>query len=317
MAFFSSAKGPGPRAEYLARINRVIDYIDGHIGESLRLEDLARVANFSPFHFHRVFGALVGETLNAWIQRRRAELAAAALLSHSATPITSIALDFGYSGSDAFARAFRERFGMSATEWRGAPGEEWRKIRQTDRKNGQAPEEASGYDGGEIHAARRLFMDQSKYTVEVKEMPEMTVAYVRHIGPFQGMGEAFQKLMQWAGPRGLLRFPQTKILGVYHDNPHITETDKLRSDACITVPPETSVGGEIGKTIVPGGLFAVAHAEIASGEFGQAWDAMVDWLAGSGYQPDDRICYELYLNEPKDHPEGKFILDICEPIRPL
>ncbi|MDD8025396.1 MAG: GyrI-like domain-containing protein [Acidobacteriota bacterium] len=313
----SADKSRSSRAEYTARINRVIDYIDRHIGESLRLEDLARVANFSPFHFHRIFGAMVGETLNAWIQRRRAELAAAALIAYPATPITSIALDYGYSGSDAFARAFRERFGMSATEWRSEPGEEWRKNRQTDRKNGQAPAKASGYDGGEIHAARRLFMDKSKYTVEVKEMPEMTVAYVRHIGPFQGMGEAFQKLMQWAGPRGLLRFPQTKVLGVYHDNPHITETDKLRSDACITVSPEAKVEGEIGKMAIPGGLFAVAHAEIAPDEFGQAWDAMVDWMAGSGYQPDDRICYELYLNEPQNHPEGKFIIDICEPIKPL
>ncbi len=64
------------RAEYRARINRVIDHIDRNIGRSLRLEDLARTAHFSPFHFHRIFSALVGETLNAYIQRRRAEAAA-------------------------------------------------------------------------------------------------------------------------------------------------------------------------------------------------------------------------------------------------
>jgi AraC family transcriptional regulator len=63
------------RAEYRSRINRVIDHIDKHISESLRLEDLARVANFSAFHFHRIFGALVGETLNGWIQRKRPRLA--------------------------------------------------------------------------------------------------------------------------------------------------------------------------------------------------------------------------------------------------
>jgi AraC family transcriptional regulator len=305
------------RAEYMARINRVIDHIDRRIGESLRLEDLARVANFSPFHFHRIFGAMVGETLNVWIQRRRAEKAAACLLAYPAMPITSIALDCGYSGSDAFARAFREHFGMSATEWRGEPGRQWRKNRQMDRKAGQAPSLDSGYDGGEIHAARSQFMDKSKYKVEVKEMPPLTVAYVRHIGPFQGVAMAFQKLMQWAGPRGLIRFPQTQMLAIYHDSPHITETDKLRSDACITVPLDTKVEGEIGKTDIPGGLFAVAHAEITQDEFGQAWDALMDWLAGSGYQPDDRSCYEMYLNDPKSHPEGKFIIDICEPIKPL
>ncbi len=313
------------RAEYTARINRVIDYIDKHIGEELKLGDLARVANFSPFHFHRIFGALVGEPLNAWIQRRRAEMAASALLNKPKASITEIALDLGYSGSDAFARAFRDRFGMSASEWRSGGNEEWRKKRQTESnggqafgKNGQANRATSGYDGGEINPSRRSFVDKSKFKVEVKEMPALTVAYVRHIGPFQGMSQAFETLMRWAGPRGLLRFPQTQVLGVYHDNPDITETDKLRSDACITVPPETKVEGEIGKMNIPGGLFAVGRAEIAPGEFGEAWDAMVrDWLPESGYQPDDRVCYELYLNEPKNHPEGKFILDICEPIRPL
>jgi AraC family transcriptional regulator len=305
------------RAEYTARINRVIDYIDRNIGEDLHLEDLARVANFSPFHFHRIFGALVGETLNSWIQRRRAEKAAASLLAYPDRPVTSIALDCGYSGSDAFARAFRDHFGMSATEWRGGPGLERRKIRQEDRKTGQAPSLDPGYDGGEIQAARRSFMDKSRFQVEVKERSPLTVAYVRHIGAFQGVAQAFQKLMQWAGPRGLIRFPQTQMLAIYHDSPHITETDKLRSDACISVPRDTKVEGEIGKADIPGGLYAVAHAEIDATEFGQVWDALMDWMADSGYQPDDRPCYEVYLNDPQSHPQGKFIIDVCEPVKPL
>jgi len=42
--------------------------------------------------------------------------------------------------------------------------------------------------------------------------------------------------MRWAGPRGLLQFPKTKTLGVYHDDPEITDPSRLRSSACITVP---------------------------------------------------------------------------------
>ncbi len=313
------------RAEYRARINRVIDFIDKNIGRELRLEELAREANFSRYHFHRIFGALVGETLNAYIQRRRAELAAGALIVHPKATITEIALDYGYSGSDVFARTFRERFGMSASEWRAGGSETWRKNRQTKRKNGQTDgkigqEFSTALDDDECGqiSSRRSFMDKSKFKVEVKEVPSLTVAYVRHVGPFQEMGRAFEKLMRWAGPRGLIRFPETKSLGIYHDDPEITDTDKLRSDACITVPPETKVEGEVGKMTVPGGLFAVAYAEISPGEFGEAWNALMrDWLPGSGYQPDDRMCYELYLNDPKTHPEGKFIIEIHEPIRPL
>ena len=157
-----------------------------------------------------------------------------------------------------------------------------------------------------------------KMQVDVKEMPEMHVAYIRHIGPYNQIGGAFGKLMQWAGPRGLLRFPETKMLGVYHDDPGITEESKLQSSACITVPEGMPVDGEVGTMRIPGGLFAVGHVEINPDQFGEAWDKLMgEWLPESGYQPDDRPCYELYLNDPKQHPEGKFIVDICEPVRPM
>ena len=154
--------------------------------------------------------------------------------------------------------------------------------------------------------------------VDVKEMPEMHVAYIRHIGPYNQIGGAFEKLMKWAGPRGLLRFPETKMLGVYHDNPEIAEESKLQSSACITVPEDTKVEGEVGTMSIPGGLFAVGHVEVNQDQFGEAWDKLMgEWLPESGYQPDDRPCYELYLNDPKQHPEGKFIIDICEPVKPM
>jgi AraC family transcriptional regulator len=214
---------------------------------------------------------------------------------------------------------------MSASEWRAGGSETWRKNRQakrknhqTDGKNGQEIFGTFGDDENDQISSRRSFIDKSKFKVEVREAPALTVAYVRHVGPFQEMGRAFGTLMRWAGPRGLLRFPETKSLGIYHDDPEITETGKLCSDACITVPPDTKVEGEIGKMIVPGGLFAVAQAEISQDEFGEAWNALMrDWLPGSGYQPDDRMCYELYLNDPKTHPQGKFVIEIHEPIRPL
>jgi len=69
---------------------------------------------------------------------------------------------------------------------------------------------------------------------------------------------------------------------------------------------------------LPGGLFAVGHVEVNQDQFGEAWDKLMgEWLPESGYQPDDRPCYELYLNDPKQHPEGKFIIDICEPVKPM
>lgn len=159
--------------------------------------------------------------------------------------------------------------------------------------------------------------DMGASKIEVKEMPAMTVVYVRHRGPYKGDGELFdkliQKLMTWAGPRGLLKFPETQLTAAYHDNPEITAEVKLRTSVAITVSGDTSVDGDIGKMSIPGGQYAVARFELAgSDQYEKAWDlVMGGWLPESGFQPDDRVCYEIYHNNPKEHPQGIHIIDIC------
>ena len=165
--------------------------------------------------------------------------------------------------------------------------------------------------------------EKDEIKVEVKEMPEIHVAYVRHIGPYKGDSELFErlfeKLMGWAGPRGLLKFPETKVMVVYHDSPEITDEDKLRLSACISVDEDCVVEGEIGKMTIPSGKYAIARFELSgSDEYEGAWNTVFGgWLPESGYQPDDALCYELYLNNPKEHPEGIHIVDICVAVKPL
>ena len=316
---------------YTARTNRVIDYIDTNIDKDLSLEELAEVARFSPFHFHRIFSAMVGETLYGFIQRIRVEKAAGKLVLNPKRSITEIALECGFSGSSAFARAFRDGFGMSASDWRSRGYPQDSKERKADSKESQAVgnirqdfDVHSYYTQGIVRQIWRVEMKNKEIqtNVEVKELPEMHVAYVRHIGPYKGDTELFArlfgKLMAWAGPRGLLRFPETKVLGVYHDDPEITDEEKLRTDACITVPEDTRVEGEIGKTTIAAGKYAVAHFEIKTDQYEDAWKAVYGgWLPESGYQPDDGPCYEVYHNDPKEHPEGKQIVDICVPVKLL
>lgn len=321
------------KAEYIARINRVIDYIEKHIDMNLSLEDLARVANFSRFHFHRIFGAMVGETLNHFIQRIRIEKAAVQLIHHPQKSITEIALDCGFSGSSTFARAFKESFGISASQWRAGGYLDDSKICKTDSNENQqfsnnrkAFMVTSSYIGDvTFNQIWRIKMkDNSKFEakVEVKEMPEIHVAYLRHIGPYKGDTELFgrliEKLMKWAGPRGLLRFPETRLLTLYYDTPEITDENKLRIDVCITVPKDTPVDGEFGKTTIRAGKYAVAHFEIGLDEYEDAWNAVYGgWLPESGFQPGDGPCYELYHNNPDEHPEHQHIVDICIPVKPL
>lgn len=319
------------REEYVSRINRVLDYIEANLDRDLSLEALADVASFSRFHFHRVFRAMVGETLNQFIQRRRVEKAASQLTGNPKKTITEIALDCGFSGSATFARAFRDAFGVSASEWRSMQRPGNSKIRKPASKTDQTPGKigkdlpvlTSYPDNGALNLVWRMNMTNGgQARIEVKEMPELHVAYVRHIGPYQGdselFGRLFEKLMTWAGPRGLLRVPETQVLSVYYDDPDITDEEKLRVDACITVPDDTAVEGEVGKMTIPGGRFAVARFELGPDDYGEAWNmVMGSWLPQSGYQPDDRLCYELYHNNPEEHPERKSVVDICVPVRPL
>jgi AraC family transcriptional regulator len=309
------------RREYTGRINRVIDYVRANLAGDLRLETLARVASFSTFHFHRVFKFVVGETLNDFIRRVRVSTAAMRLLSNPKLSITDVAVGCGYSSSSAFAREFRGAFGTSASVFRRGGHNALRKTRQLERKDGQVESNTGEDRAGDSPytpdnpSIRRTTM---KFSVEVKQMPEWNVVYARHIGAYNKVGEAFERLFKWAGPRGLVRFPETKSIAVYHDSPEVTDPSKLQSDACLTAPSGTKVDGEIGTMKIPGGLFAVAHVEIDMTQFGEAWDKLIgEWMPKSGYQPDDRMCYELYLNDPDTHPEKKWKVDICEPIRPL
>jgi AraC family transcriptional regulator len=157
-----------------------------------------------------------------------------------------------------------------------------------------------------------------KFTAEVRKLPERNVVCIRHVGPYNRVGEAIERIFAWAGPKGLIRFPETECLTVYHDNPEEVAQDELRSDACLTVPHGTPVDGEVRTMKIPGGLFAVAHVEIDPSEYGDAWDRLVgEWMPENGYRSDcGRLCYELYLNDPKEHPQGKHVVDVCEPVRP-
>ncbi len=158
--------------------------------------------------------------------------------------------------------------------------------------------------------------------VEVKELAELEVAYVRHVGPYAGDVALFEglfgKLMAWAGPRGLINSPDTLILSVYHDDPNITEEAKLRTSICITVPTDIKAEGEIGRMKVAGGKYAVGQFELLPDQYPDAWQSIYGgWLPESGYQPNDGPPFEIYRNDPRQHPEGKCVVDICIPVMPL
>ncbi len=319
------------RVEYIARINRVIDHIEKHLDKEHTLETLSNVACFSPFHFHRIFKTIMGETLNQFINRLRLQKAASQLITNPKKSITEIAFDTGFSSSATFARSFKQYFGFSASQWRFKENQSDSKNRKINSKNGNLVDKnckdfirSSRYiDSVTRNLNWRIEMKEKKLlNIEIKEMPEVHVVYIRHVGPYKGDSQVFEdlfnRLMTWAGPRGLF-VPGTKVMAVYHDDSKITEEEKLRVSACITAEADTPIDGEIGRMTVPGGKFAVAGFELeGSHEYKEAWNMVFgEWLPDSGFQPDDRLCYEIYHNDPKEHPKGHHIIDICIPVKPL
>ncbi len=326
--------------EYLNRINRVIDYIQNNLDKNLSLIELSKVSNFSQYHFHRIFSSLVGETLYSFIQRLKIEKAASQLIYSPKKSITEIAFDSGFASSASFAKLFKASYGMSASKWRNGGCKKFDKInsknsknRQLESNNGKAFENENSYLSNVItneSAQQNYYTIDRRCTMkvptkthfEIKNIANMNVAYVRHFGAYQGNEELFaglwSQLMGWAGPRELLNQPDMKSMCVYYDDPEITESKNLRVDVCITVPEGTKTEGVVGNTVIEGGQYAVHGFEVSAEEFQGAWSYIYsEWLPQSGYQPDDRPCFELYLNDHRSHPEGKFLIEICIPIKPL
>jgi AraC family transcriptional regulator len=299
----------GHRGEYDRRVNRVIDHIREHLADDLPLAALARVAAFSPFHFHRLFRAVTGETVAGFVQRLRMEKAAAALRDHPDRSVLAVALDHGFASAATFARAFRARFGMSATAWRAGGAERWRrrwrKADQQLRKPGKAPR------GGRRHTR--------PMSVSVAEMPALHVAFMRHVGPYgaRGIPELWARLRTWIAAHDLGPGPRVKV-GLAHDDPSITAPERCRYDACVVVPRDFVADRLVDVMDVPGGRYAVAQFVGTAHEIEGVWDRVfAGWLPGSGFQPDDRPCYEVYRGDPIDGPRGVFRCDLHLPVRRL
>ncbi len=318
------------REEYVSRINRVIDYIEQNIGEELSLDELSLVANFSKFHFHRIFYSITGERLFRFIQRVRLERSASLLVNNPKKSITEIGLDCGFGNPASFSRSFRDYFKKSPSEFRNEKSNSSKENGNMDKTDSNFDKEkmiVSCYIDGTFNITGRYKMKEKMneeasfieaQNVEIRELPVMTVAYVRHTGPYKSNARLFEnlftRLFKWAGARSLLNFPETKSLTIYHDCPDITDEDKLRVSACITVPGNTEVSGEIGKMEIPAGKYAMCRFELGSNEFGKAWTYMFNWIFQNGYHPSGGYSFEIKKNDSDKYPRKKHLVDICIPV---
>jgi len=282
-------------------MHRVLEHIDRRLDQQLELDALARVANFSSFHFHRLFTAWFGETLGDYVRRRRLETAALRLVAQPRLPVLQVALSVGFGSTEAFARAFKARFGSTPTQWR-----------DSQRSNRDQLNSKLGQD------LARPPRNDGRMKVTIVDRKPTTVAYLRHVGPYGKPVSEFwmNRVDPWMETNGLYGRPR---YGISHDDPGITAPEKLRYDAAVEVPASFVGAGDHQKTVIPGGRYAAGKFKGTDKEVGEAWAWMLrDWLSGSGMQPDSRSFFEPYpVDATYDSKTGEFECEICIPVTPL
>jgi AraC family transcriptional regulator len=291
---------------YVQRVNLAIDHIVGHLDQPLRLRDLARVALLSPFHFHRVFQALVGSTPADFVQRLRLEKALG-ILSHPRPPsLTAIALACGFSSSSHFSRCFKRRFGVPPSSfdvdaWRRAHGAELEAIVEQAAPRPQVE-----------RLPRRHNPDS--FRVRIRELPARTVAYIRVDRPYQGINamKAVWRLLAWAERNGVA---DGQWLGYQWDNPEITSLEDCRYYVAV-VAERFTPRGEVGRYRFP--PLTVAEVVIRGGldlELRALQWLYGSWLPRSGFVPDDQPAFEAWMGRPFAHGAEYFELAAQLPIR--
>ncbi len=289
-------------------ITKVFPYIEENLSGDLSLETVADVACFSPFHFHRLFKAITGETLGQYVSRLRAEKAAADLL-HTERPVTEIALNRGFSEHSAFTRSFKKYYGNSPTEFRQQNNQRFSKVRQLLSKSGQAYPMPQQY----LCKLNKLkHWTAMNATIEVKELAPMQLAGTHCQGP-QNLAAAYSKILRWATPQGLVH-ANTKMVTIYHDSFQFTEADKVRMSACILLEGSQSTGGDTLPIILPGGKHIIARQEIGIHEFEKAWTGLFLWMNENGYRKAEANPFEIYHNNPNEHPQNLAVVDFCIPV---
>ncbi|MBN2131216.1 MAG: AraC family transcriptional regulator [Sedimentisphaerales bacterium] len=291
---------------YEERLLRVLVFIQQNLDEPMPLEELARVAHFSPYHFHRIFRGMVGESLKEHIRRLRLERAALRL-KHTDRSVLDIALEAGFQTHESFTRAFGALLGCSPSQFRSnntiaftAPGVHFQNgVVETQNLRSQL------LSGGAI------------MEVKIERLEPLRVAFVRHVGPYNEVGQAWETLCMRLGRKGLIG-PDSRFVGVCHDDPEVTAPEKIRYDACITVGEDFTPEGEVGVQMLPGGEFAVVTHSGPYENLNQTYAALFgQWLPHSGRELRSEPSLEFYLNDPESTDPEDLLTDIYAPLQPL
>lgn len=282
---------------YRQRMRRVLEHIDAHLDESLDAAQLAAVAAFSPFHFQRQFSALYGLGVGTYVRALRLKRAGARLAFREET-VTAIALDAGYEGNEAFARALRGWLAQSPTALRTMP--DWEAWQAALRP---------------LAMLRRTHMTQNFTLTDVRivDFPATPVVILPHRGSPARIGESVRKLIAWRRESGLPP-ARTATFNIFPDDPDAVRPEAFRLDLAVATTDTPGEGMERGE--IPAGRCAVLRQTGSGDDLRAAFDFLYgEWLPASGEEARDAPPFAQRISFFPDVPEHEAITDLFLPLK--
>jgi AraC family transcriptional regulator len=277
------------------RIEKVCDYIDQNLNESLDLESLSSIAAYSKFHFHRVFTAYTGTSVSQYITLARLRRASFRLAFESGLRVTDIAYEAGFDSPEAFARAFKREIGQSPRDFRKEPKwPEWHRRLQRRELEGEA------------------FMN----AIDIIDFPDTKIAYLTHFGPPTKVYDTAKIFIEWRKATELSPVKTKKTFGIAYANPRTCEPSEFRWDVCGEVErdvPPNEFG--VQTSTIPKGACAVLRHKGSHDTIERSVCQMYnEWLPDSGYETRDFPCFFHYLNFIFEVDECDLLTDIYLPV---
>lgn len=280
--------------DYEDRINRVIDYMDKKNYSTFTLKELSKVACFSEFHFQRIFTAYIGESPLKYINRRKIEKSIN-LLFHTTKPITDIAHELGFSSSANYSKAFKKHCSITPLKCRKLGKEGYSKtIRSISFKKNT----------------------DFKYTVTIENINNLTVAYTSYWGEYDfNISLAWASLNNWFLENNLDK-SNSIAFGITYDNPNISNSNKLRYDACISIPQNTKCIGKINKKDIQGGSYATIEYSGKYSGLEELFNSFYsNWLPQSGYDLENKPTLQIHTSQGNKINNNCVKLKVCIPVK--
>lgn len=296
---------------YKERIINVIHYIESNFQNSnIDLNTLAAEANFSQYHFSRVFSAFTGISPVKYLTETRLK-ESAYYLQQSNLPITEIAMLCGFGSISTFNDQFKKKYDCSPRQYRE------KKDSKNPAIHSNKPEDSPSEM---LHNEDNSFLRSIwNMNVSIEQFPEYSIAYSRHRGSYLKTGENWAKLLRWVSNENLFA-SNPLFIGISHDDPAITEEAQCRHDACVTLPAnfKKELDSESGISFgsIPQGRFATYVFYDTIDKLALCYhNLFTNWLPQSGEELEDRPCLEVNLNNPMEDPEHRSRVKVCIPLK--